>query len=101
MGLGSDMFDIWGFGIRGQEISAISNGHLSIIFFSIFSVAIAHTFLLTEHVLRSIRGRHLSYQRSRHWTSPKTSLVKIEGVDDTEAAKYVSLLRGRGLPCNW
>ncbi len=35
------------------------------------------------------RGRHLSYQRSRHNTHPKTSLIKIEGVDDTPAAKYV------------
>lgn len=35
------------------------------------------------------RGRHLSYQRSRHNTRPKTSLIKIEGVDDTPAAKYV------------
>lgn len=36
------------------------------------------------------RGRHLSYQRGRHTTTPKTSLVKIEGVDDTNAAKYVT-----------
>jgi large subunit ribosomal protein L35Ae len=35
------------------------------------------------------RGRHLSYQRGRHNTHPKTSLIKIEGVDDTAAAKYV------------
>jgi ribosomal protein L35AE/L33A len=35
------------------------------------------------------RGRHLSYQRSRHVTHPGTSLIKIEGVDDTNAAKYV------------
>lgn len=38
------------------------------------------------------RGRHLSYQRGRHTTHPKTSLVKIEGVDDTNAAKYVTNL---------
>jgi len=37
-----------------------------------------------------IRGRHLSYQRSRHVTHPGTSLIKIEGVDNTNAAKYVS-----------
>jgi ribosomal protein L35AE/L33A len=37
----------------------------------------------------SLRGRHLSYQRSRHTTHAKTSLVKIEGVDDTAGAKYV------------
>ena len=35
------------------------------------------------------RGRHLSYQRSRHTTHAKTSLIKIEGVDSTESAKYV------------
>lgn len=38
------------------------------------------------------RGRHLSYQRGRHTTHPKTSLIKIEGVDDTNAAKYVTIL---------
>ncbi|KJR85766.1 large subunit ribosomal protein L35Ae [Sporothrix schenckii 1099-18] len=34
------------------------------------------------------RGRHLSYQRGRHVVHPKTSLVKIEGVDDTAAANF-------------
>jgi large subunit ribosomal protein L35Ae len=38
----------------------------------------------------SYRGRHLSYQRGRHNTHPRTSLIKIEGVDDTNAAKYVT-----------
>lgn len=36
------------------------------------------------------RGRHLSYQRGRHVTHPRTSLIKIEGVDDTNGAKYVA-----------
>ncbi|KAG6017169.1 60S ribosomal protein L33B [Claviceps pusilla] len=36
----------------------------------------------------AIRGRHLSYQRSRHVTRPGTSLIKIEGVDDTPAANF-------------
>lgn len=35
------------------------------------------------------RGRHLSYQRGKRNTNPGTSLIKIEGVDDTAAAKYV------------
>ncbi|RYP63824.1 hypothetical protein DL771_009107 [Monosporascus sp. 5C6A] len=35
-----------------------------------------------------VKARHLGYQRSRHTTHPKTSLVKIEGVDDTNAANY-------------
>jgi large subunit ribosomal protein L35Ae len=35
------------------------------------------------------RGRHLSYQRGKRNTTPGTSLIKIEGVDDTNAAKYV------------
>ncbi|KAI0146803.1 ribosomal protein L35Ae, partial [Pestalotiopsis sp. NC0098] len=34
------------------------------------------------------RGRHLSYQRGRHTIHPQTSLVKIEGVDDTAAANF-------------
>ncbi|KAG6363292.1 hypothetical protein INS49_008389 [Diaporthe citri] len=35
-----------------------------------------------------VKGRHLSYQRNRHTTHPKTSLIKIEGVDDTSAANF-------------
>ncbi|PHH67280.1 hypothetical protein CDD81_3049 [Ophiocordyceps australis] len=35
-----------------------------------------------------VKGRHLSYQRSRHDTHPGTSLIKIEGVDDTKAANF-------------
>ncbi|KAI1872806.1 hypothetical protein JX265_004817 [Neoarthrinium moseri] len=35
-----------------------------------------------------VKGRHLSYQRNRHTTHPNTSLVKIEGVDDTAAANF-------------
>jgi large subunit ribosomal protein L35Ae len=37
------------------------------------------------------RGRHLSYQRGKSNTYPKTSLIKIEGVDDTKAATYVAI----------
>ena len=37
-----------------------------------------------------LRGRHLSYQRGKRNTNPGTSLIKIEGVDDTKAAKYVA-----------
>ncbi|PSR99381.1 ribosomal protein L35Ae [Coniella lustricola] len=35
-----------------------------------------------------VKGRHLSYQRSRHVTHPSTSLIKIEGVDNTESANF-------------
>jgi hypothetical protein len=35
------------------------------------------------------RGRHLSYQRGKRNTNPNTSLIQIEGVNDTNAAKYV------------
>lgn len=35
------------------------------------------------------RGRHLSYQRGKRNTTPGTSLIQIEGVNTTEAAKYV------------
>jgi large subunit ribosomal protein L35Ae len=35
-----------------------------------------------------VKGRHLSYQRSRHTTKSSTSLIKIEGVDDTNAARF-------------
>lgn len=42
-------------------------------------------FTLTVYV----KGKHLSYQRGKRNTNPNTSLLKIEGVDDTNAAKYV------------
>jgi len=42
-----------------------------------------------------LRGRHLSYQRGKRNTNPGTSLIKIEGVDDTAAAKYVWSLNRR------
>ncbi|CAG7929091.1 unnamed protein product [Penicillium olsonii] len=35
-----------------------------------------------------VKGRHLSYQRSKHALTPNTSLVKIEGVDDTKSANF-------------
>ncbi|KAI0447321.1 ribosomal protein L35Ae [Xylaria telfairii] len=35
-----------------------------------------------------VKGRHLSYVRSKHTTHPKTSLIKIEGVDDPKAANF-------------
>lgn len=46
--------------------------------------------------MRLLRGRHLSYQRSKNVTTPGTSLIKIEGVDDTKAAKYVPAQRAKG-----
>lgn len=36
-----------------------------------------------------VKGKHLSHQRGKRNTNPNTSLLKIEGVDDTNAAKYV------------
>ncbi|MBE3045476.1 50S ribosomal protein L35ae [Candidatus Bathyarchaeota archaeon] len=36
------------------------------------------------------RGRHLSYQRSKHAVTPKTSLIQIEGVENQEGARYAS-----------
>ncbi|KAI1617717.1 50S ribosomal protein L35Ae [Exophiala viscosa] len=41
-------------------------------------------FLLAVYV----KGKHLSYQRGKRNTNPNTSLLKIEGVDDTNAAKF-------------
>ncbi|KPM43626.1 hypothetical protein AK830_g2916 [Neonectria ditissima] len=35
-----------------------------------------------------VKGRHLSYQRSRNTTRSGTSLIKIEGVDDTKSANF-------------
>lgn len=36
-----------------------------------------------------MKGKHLSYQRGKRNTNPNVSLIKIEGVEDTNAAKYV------------
>ncbi|KAI9731492.1 MAG: 60S ribosomal protein L33B [Cirrosporium novae-zelandiae] len=35
-----------------------------------------------------VKGRHLSYVRSKRTTHPNTSLIKIEGVDDQNAATF-------------
>ncbi|KAL2112498.1 hypothetical protein VUR80DRAFT_7351 [Thermomyces stellatus] len=35
-----------------------------------------------------VKGRHLSYQRSKHAVNPKTSLIQIEGVQDPQAASF-------------
>jgi large subunit ribosomal protein L35Ae len=34
------------------------------------------------------RGKHVSYQRGKRNTNPGTSLIKIEGVDDSKAATF-------------
>lgn len=36
----------------------------------------------------SNRGKHISFQRAKHSIRPNTSLIKIEGVDDTKAATF-------------
>ncbi|KAI0904751.1 ribosomal protein L35Ae-domain-containing protein [Ustulina deusta] len=35
-----------------------------------------------------VKARHLGYKRSKHTTHPNRSLVKIEGCDDVEAARF-------------
>ncbi|KAK2075295.1 hypothetical protein P8C59_009434 [Phyllachora maydis] len=35
-----------------------------------------------------VKARHLGYQRGRHTQHPRTSLVKIEGVDSTQDANF-------------
>ncbi|KAI1812568.1 ribosomal protein L35A [Poronia punctata] len=35
-----------------------------------------------------VKARHLGYRRNKHTTHPNRSLVKIEGVDNTEAANF-------------
>ncbi|KAF2219658.1 60S ribosomal protein L35Ae [Elsinoe ampelina] len=35
-----------------------------------------------------VKGKHLSYQRGKRNTNPNTSLIKIEGVDDSKAAQF-------------
>ena len=39
-----------------------------------------------------VKGKHLSYQRGKRNTNPNCSLLKIEGVADTNAAKYVPII---------
>jgi len=40
------------------------------------------------HLLTSHRGKHISYQRGKRNTTPGTSLLKLEGVDNTESAQW-------------
>ncbi|KAF2253666.1 ribosomal protein L35Ae [Trematosphaeria pertusa] len=35
-----------------------------------------------------VKGKHISYQRGKRNTTPGTSLLKLEGVDNTEAANW-------------
>ncbi|GCB18080.1 60S ribosomal protein L33-B [Aspergillus awamori] len=35
-----------------------------------------------------VGGRHVSYQRSKRTVNPNTSLIKIDGVESTEAANF-------------
>jgi len=35
-----------------------------------------------------VKGKHISFQRAKHTIRPNTSLIKIEGVDDTKAATF-------------
>lgn len=35
-----------------------------------------------------VKGKHISYQRSKNVTNPNTSLVKIEGVTNKDDAKF-------------
>lgn len=35
-----------------------------------------------------VKGRHLSYQRGKRNTNPNTSLIQIEGVNDTTGANF-------------
>jgi ribosomal protein L35AE/L33A len=35
-----------------------------------------------------VKGKHISYQRGKRNTNPGTSLLKLEGVDNTEAAQW-------------
>ncbi|KAF1971822.1 ribosomal protein L35Ae [Bimuria novae-zelandiae CBS 107.79] len=35
-----------------------------------------------------VKGKHISYQRGKRNTNPGTSLLKLEGVDSTEAANF-------------
>ncbi|OCK98164.1 60S ribosomal protein eL33 [Cenococcum geophilum 1.58] len=46
------------------------------------------TRVLRVRVARLVWGKHLSYQRGKRNTTPGTSLIKIEGVDDTKAATF-------------
>jgi len=35
-----------------------------------------------------VKGKHISYQRGKRNTNPGTSLLKLEGVDNSEAAQW-------------
>lgn len=35
-----------------------------------------------------VKGKHLSYQRSKSVTNPKVSLIQVDGVDNSKDAKF-------------
>lgn len=41
-----------------------------------------------------VKGRHLGYQRGKRNTNPNVSLLALEGVGSTEAARYAHIFRG-------
>ncbi|PGH14890.1 60S ribosomal protein L33-A [Helicocarpus griseus UAMH5409] len=43
---------------------------------------------LRKLIAVDVGGRHLSYQRGKRITNPNTSLIKLEGVEDSKAASF-------------
>ena len=70
--------------IRKEEEGA-ANGGIGII---ATTQTIRRPNIRLEILTYSSRGRHLSYQRGKRTTTPGTSLIKIEGVENTEGANF-------------
>lgn len=72
---------------QGSEIDGeeVSTTHLRIRLFDWDGLFELHYRTYTD--MDIFRGRHLSYQRGKRNTTPGTSLIQIEGVNNTEAAK--------------
>ncbi len=47
-----------------------------------------HTEQFTNNLIVYVKGKHLSYQRSKRVNNPNVSLIKIEGVEGPEDAKF-------------
>ena len=74
------------------------------------------TYILTNHqllIIVYVKGKHVSYQRSKSVTKPKCSLIKIEGVTNKDDAKFYlgkkiayvyrapKAVRGTKIRCIW
>lgn len=53
-----------------------------------FYVSVSHHIFMIHTNTVYVKGKHISYQRSKRVVNPNVSLVKIEGVSNPDEAKF-------------